>query len=140
MKFWIYIYFKFVKRSKSKAPRSDAYILFCFSIVSYFFALFAFLDAFGVVDTSWVVSGHNEPLIRFVRIPLLLSPIFIGVYVIYRLNKEKINLQLLAFEEISPEERKNRDRAYRFFISSCIFLFFFSIVAGGLLGHWLRTR
>jgi hypothetical protein len=140
MKFWIYVFFKLMKRSKSKAPKPDAYILFSFLITSYFLVFFMFLNTFGIVNIGWVVSGHNQFVIRFVRIPLLVSPVFMGVYIVYRLNKEKIDLQLQAFEEISPEERKKRDKAYRFLIWGSIFLLSSSTVVSGLLGHWLKNR
>jgi uncharacterized membrane protein YccF (DUF307 family) len=121
MKFWIYIYFKFVKRSKSKAPKSDAYILFCFLIAAYFLVFFMFLNKF-LVDISWVISGQNKAVILFGTIPLLLSPIFIGVYAMYQFNKEIIDLQLEAFEKISPEERKKRDITYQSLIMAPILL------------------
>lgn len=132
MKFWSYIYFKLMKRYKDKDAETQqqyAFVPFCFLIVFIFLSIAFLAHAFFDFNVLWVIEGKNSAENRLIRIPLVISPFFLIVYSIYRLNREKIFSCWNEFENLSDEEKKEKNKMFYLFIGILICVFLFSVTS-----------
>jgi hypothetical protein len=132
MRFWSYVYFKLMKRYKDKDAETQklyAFVPFCFLVVFIFLPIAFLAHAFFGFNALWIIEGQNSSENRLIRIPLVISPVFLIIYSIYRLNKEKVFSYWNEFENFSDEEKKEKNKTFYIFIGVLICVFLFSVTS-----------
>ncbi|MFL9482883.1 hypothetical protein ACI6Q2_08900 [Chitinophagaceae bacterium LWZ2-11] len=85
------------------------------------------IEMFGLTE--------NEYLNRFVIIPLIVSPIFIILWVVYKKNKIKIEEFLIYFTTITKDEKKKLNTIFWLYVISTGLLLILSTILPVFIKH-----
>ena len=127
LNFLTYLYYRincyYQGESSRFQQRLNAYFSFCLVFVIQLMSLQFFLDSFifegGLNDNYF---SHDPYTRRFLIAPRLAIPIFVLVYVYYRMDKKRFEVKMRTFSQESPEERdKGKKRVKKFLIGTVLF-------------------
>ncbi len=125
MKTASYIYFRFIEYYKDEnninRQRLYAFIGLGALIVFNLLTITMFLDTFFNTHISRFGLGENAYLNRFIKIPLLISPVFIILWFVYWKNRRIIEHYLIDFKTIPKENKMKMDIVFWVYvIGTCL--------------------
>jgi len=138
MKFLTYLFYRLIKyyssRERNRTVQNvyafiniGALIMFnCLTIVFFSQTIFK-------VKLARYFFGDDPIINRFVVIPLIISPIFIILFFVYKTKKKEINIRLKEFNTIEGEERGKLNRNFWLYIVGTGVLFFASIASPAIV-------
>lgn len=135
--FLLYTFYRLVlyyEKGRSRfQQRFQAYFVLSFVFFTHYMVIENMMDAL-IFDGKWVdiYFSHDRYTRRFIIAPLIAFPIFLGVYLIYRFNKKRINENLKKFALESEEYHKKRGKKVLMYLISSILLWFASMFSGAL--------
>jgi hypothetical protein len=128
LKFYSYVFYRF----KNYYEMWQAILVFnailLFNIMS-IFALYASIMHIKIHDVWFFYTTHDYFYDRFVYGVERVSPIFLTTYIIYMLNKKKIESYYVQFRDEPIEIKKKRNRGRILYFVFTIVFFIFSIVS-----------
>jgi hypothetical protein len=128
------VYYKLLihyQKEKSRTAREIySYIGICALLMFNFMAINALLSTFFNWDYNnlFSVQSDNKFVNRFLIVPIKILPIFLLVYVVYKINKEKINLYVKEFRQAATKPN-NLEIIFWVYIIFSSLLLIFSIIS-----------
>ena len=128
MKFLSYLYYRLFKHFGDE-PNINArkfYILMNIGglIMINIFAILVFVLVIFDLHLLDFIETNNRAMNRFVIIPLLISPIFITLFLIYKKNRTYIESTQLEFSLMNTKQKSKLNFYFWFYIIFSIFLLF----------------
>ena len=133
MKFLSYLYYRLFKHFGDE-PNINArkfYILMNIGglIMINIFAILVFVLVIFDLHLLDFIETNNRAMNRFVIIPLLISPIFITLFLIYKKNRTYIESTQLEFSLMNTKQKSKLNFYFWFYIIFSIFLLFSAITS-----------
>jgi len=129
VKFYTYIFYRFKKYYDNWQAVLSFIAIIAFNCMSILF-LFLSITHADVSDTPFFLNDKNNYFgDRFYILVVDIFPIFLILYIIYRVNKKKIEVYFKEFEEESEDIRKKRNRGRILYFVFTVLFFIFSIVS-----------
>lgn len=133
MDFITYLFYKLINyyRNEGSITSRQTYAflnigaLIMLNLLSMVFLLQTIFD----IEIIRYFLSTNTSLNRFVLIPLSISPIFIGLFLFYRRNQNRINAKLKELKNADKDRTKRLNRMFWSYIIGTIALFFMSLVS-----------
>lgn len=133
MKFLSYIFYRFILYHNYalnlKYQKLFAYLNICCLLILNAVSLLLFIESFVNVDILGFFLTENSNLNKFVRIPVLISPIFITILLYYNKNEKKIEEYLIKFANLDEIQSKKMNVKFLVYIIASIMLFLLSILS-----------
>jgi hypothetical protein len=128
IRFLIYFYYFFWDYHKDtdvSRQNFSAYIAVTGILIINLLSIWGFASSFfGVPYLSHFVKFNGSYLVNKITAFFVALPIFLTVYIYYKMNSEKVDILLDYFEKESKQERKrNRMKVWYYFIISVGLLF-----------------
>lgn len=132
MKTAAYIFFRFIEyyKDENNIVRQRLYSFIGIGAL----VVFNLITVKNVIDVLFDLHiamfglGENEYLNRLVIIPLLISPIFIILWIIYKKNKNTIEEYLAEFKTMSKEDKKDLNLFFWVYTVGTCLLFLLSLI------------
>jgi hypothetical protein len=120
----LHLYFNSEDNEDENYIKARAFIGFCFVMLFHFMTIQNFLDAFifngNILDHYFSYDKYTR---RFIYAPIVTSPLFLGIYVYYRLNRNRIDEKLLQFKNESElDSKKGKKKIIIYLICTLILL------------------
>ena len=132
----LFVYFKKQNSNLSIGiQKINAFIVFVALVMFNLVTIRNVVDIFFNLNLSDFGLGTNAIENRFVRIPLLLSPLFLLVWVVYRKNKPSIEEYLVEFEAVSGDEKTKLNRFFWIYVIITCVLMLLSTIYPALVRH-----
>lgn len=96
------------------------------------FTLLLFAQTVFNRDFVSAIRIDNGIMDRFVLFPLLITPIYIVLFIYYRKNKVEIVSTIKSFMNESIEDRKRNGLLVVIYLTASVLLFFFSMISPAL--------
>ena len=133
MKFLSYLYYRLFKHFGDE-PNINArkfYILMNIGglIMINILAIVVFVLVIFDLHLLDFIETNNRAMNRFVIIPLLISPIFITLFLIYKKNRTYIESTQLEFSLMNTKQKSKLNFYFWFYIIFSIFLLFSAITS-----------
>lgn len=112
---------------ESPTPKFSTFILLLFLLSSHIFSLLLLFSQFFVRDFS--ILSNNRAYNKFIMIPLCLLPFILVMLLFYKLNRSRIRMTFLEFEQSEDVIQNVRNKYYWIYISLSIVFFFASITS-----------
>ncbi|MCK9421793.1 MAG: hypothetical protein M0Q38_04285 [Bacteroidales bacterium] len=132
MKFFLYIFYRFktiYKYKNSSDGWIHAYIVIGALLLIHILTIIGFVQGIVKKDVVSEIRIDNGLLDRFLLFPLLISPIYILLYIYYRKNKVFIKNVIDDFKNETVAVRKRRGWYVSFYLVVSILLLLFSVVS-----------
>lgn len=97
--------------------------------------MFNVISIIGIIETGLNVNilkylyTNDRLLNRIVIIPLLISPIFIALFIVYKKNHEKISIYFDYFENMTISEKKKYNIYFLLYISISVLFLLLSVTS-----------
>jgi|DewCreStandDraft_4_1066084.scaffolds.fasta_scaffold33781_5 RsiW-degrading membrane proteinase PrsW (M82 family) len=135
MKFFLYIFYRFKSLYRYKNSSDSwihAFILVGAIFLIHFLTFLLFAQTIFNRDFISAIRIDNGVMDRFVLFPLLITPIYIVLFIYYRKNKVDIVSTIKNFRNESVEKRKRKGLFVVIYLTASVLLFFFSMISSAL--------
>ena len=129
LKFYTYIFYRFKKYYDKWQAIMSFITVIAFNFMSILF-LYLSITHTNVSDNPFFLHDKNDYLgDRFYILVVDVFPLFSILYIIYRVNKKKIEVYFKEFDEESDDIRKKRNRGRILYFVFTVLFFIFSVVS-----------
>jgi uncharacterized protein YqhQ len=125
--FWLTQYYK--RERNLTRQKIYAYISLGFLVMLNLVMLTLFISLFLGISLMNEVLTENKILNRFVLIPLICAPVFILLWIYYKINQSSIDIRYREYVRMSLSKRRIIDNKVKIYIIGSIILLFLSIVS-----------
>jgi hypothetical protein len=130
--FYIYIFYRFCGFYNYKNPmdgKIHSFIIIGALFLINMLTISLFIQTIFKNDFIKRIRIDNGPIDRFALIPILISPIYIFLYLYYRKHRVVIIQTITDFKRETIEERKRKGRFIVFYLGISVLLLFLSIIS-----------
>jgi len=142
MKFLAYIYWRLLNRNSYNAyHKHEITCLQILGIIAFWCLPFIFIiqNVTGIIIWNRLMSDDRF-INRFVRIPLLLLPIYLGIHFFIKWNFKRFETEFSKFEKMNSGEKKKADRKGWLIIAATIVWFFIGMTSRDWIDALLKNN
>ena len=132
MNFFYYLFYRLKSLHKyrnSSDSWMEAFILIGLLLLIHILTLLLFAQSIIKKDFISTIRIDNGIMDRFVLFPLLVAPIYIILFVFYRVKREDIINAMKKFKNETISERKRNGRYVLFYLVISVLLLFTSMIS-----------
>jgi H+/Cl- antiporter ClcA len=132
MRFYYYMFYRFKglhKYKRSFDSWMEATFLIGLIFLIHIMTILFLIQTIVKKDFINAIRMDNGLKDRFILFPLLVAPIFIILFIYYRINKEAINKSIENFKNETIIERRRRGRYFLYYLVISFLLLFSSILS-----------